>query len=342
MIVYDEAFECDMRECGVCGNRNEMGDTHCAYCSEPLELAMHKVYIEKSFSADHMDIISKSNEFMRDYEAQGFKLSLRQLYYQFVATVPGFANTDASYKRLGGILTHARYAGLVPFEGLEDRGRKCEVPNNQTDPAATLEHLQYRYGEDMWEDQDTYVEVWVEKDALSSVIERPCNRLRVPFMACKGYMSSSAQYEAGKRFLAAHEAGKRLLLLHLGDHDPSGIDMTADNKRRLELFTECRVDVRRIALTREQIEEHNPPPNPAKVTDSRAKAYIAEHGDTSWELDALRPAVIDKLISSELTEVVDPARWNAKQALEEENRKLLRRVETHAAEVFDFVKNLED
>lgn len=83
---------------------------------------------------------------------------------------------------------------------------------------------------------------------------------------------------------------ERRVILHLGDHDPSGIDMTRDISDRLELFG-ADVEVKRIALNWDQIDEFTPPPNPAKLSDSRAGAYIAEYGDESWELDALEPTL---------------------------------------------------
>lgn len=324
-----------------CGNHNSEGQPRCGYCGERLEAhAEHKVYIPKNFSAAHEQIISQANDFLDDFEQQGFSVSLRQLYYQFVASVPGFPNTEQSYKRLGGIITNARLAGRISFDSIEDRGRSCYAVGSQPDPNKVLDNLAYRYSEDYWAGQDSYVEVWVEKDALSGVIERPCNRLRVPHMACKGYMSASAAYEAGQRFKDAHDAGKTCVLIHLGDHDPSGIDMTRDNGKRLQMFAESPVKISRIGLNMDQIEKYSPPPNPTKVTDSRAEDYITRFGYTCWELDALSPKVIDRLITDEVNKYIDPDEWSDTTRRERINRALIDKIEANKEAVFEFVRSL--
>lgn len=248
-----------------------------------------------------------------------------------------FPNTDQSYKRLGGIITDARLAGLISFERIEDRGRVVDEPYSQPNPRTVMDGIHHHYVEDLWANQDVYVEVWVEKDALSSVIQRPCNKLQVPFMACKGYMSASAQWAAGQRFKDAGERGKDCVLVHLGDHDPSGIDMTRDNHTRLELFSEQFIDIRRIALNRDQVEQYNPPPNPAKISDSRAADYIAMHGRKSWELDALTPSVIGKLITDEVNGLIDARRWNEAIERQRHNRLEIQKVSNDADAVWDFV-----
>jgi hypothetical protein len=341
MPNYDDD-EDDLHHCGICYSLNHSDETHCGYCGEVLEThgGLH-VYVEKNFSDPHMEIIKRAKIFMDEYVADGYKMSLRQLYYQFVANVEDFANTEASYKRLGGIVTDARLAGLLDFSVIEDRGRNCQEWGSQDDPKAVLDDLEWRYSEDFWANQDAYVEVWVEKDALSSVIERPCSRLNVPFMACKGYMSASAQWEAGNRFKAAADQGKHTVLIHLGDHDPSGIDMTRDNKDRLALFVGSPVEVRRVGLNMDQIEKYNPPPNPTKVTDSRAKEYLRKFGHTSWELDALKPSVIADLIDVEVRKFIDADLWNRTGVMERQNRQEIAKISKHRKAVFDFVKTLE-
>jgi hypothetical protein len=324
-----------------CGNHNETWDTECGLCGEPLGRgqsynAPHQVYVSKEFSDAHMRIITKANEILDDYERQGYMLTLRQLYYQFVSSDSDFPNTDQSYKRLGGIVTDARLAGLIDFAQIEDRGRTVDTPYSQTDPATVMDGIHHHYVEDLWLDQNTYVEVWVEKDALSSVIERPCKELQVPFMACKGYMSSSAAWAAGQRFKEAGDRGKDCVLVHLGDHDPSGIDMTRDNHKRLEMFSEQNIDIRRIALNRDQVERYGPPPNPTKLSDSRAKEYLIEHGQKSWELDALTPSVIGNLIRTEVKLFIDTEVWNATLAKQAYNRGQIEKVSGNSTDVWEF------
>ena len=129
MVLYNDDGTVDETaiECTEgCGNHNYPGTVFCDLCGERQDfgsLAVHHVYVEKNFSVAHMDIIMKANRILDDYERQGFKLTLRQLYYQFVSSDSDFPNTDQSYKRLGSIITDARLAGLISFERIEDRGR---------------------------------------------------------------------------------------------------------------------------------------------------------------------------------------------------------------------------
>ena len=339
-MSYDDDDE-NLIECSTCQCANHPEEEFCGYCGERLSNTPHRVYVEKTFNSEHTKIINQAVEFLASYEDEGYKASLRQLYYRFVSSVPGFANTEASYKRLGGIINNAKLAGLIDFDSMEDRGRSCTIPWSQPVVEDAMKDLPYSYGEDFWEDQEAYVEVWVEKDALSNVIERPCEALRVPYMACKGYMSGSATWEAGGRFENAVARGKRPVLIHLGDHDPSGIDMTRDNGSRLSMFAGADVEVRRIGLNMDQIEQYNPPPNPTKVTDSRAEDYIRQFGHTCWELDALSPSVIAKLIEKEIKKFIDPDIWNETIERQRENRAFLTKVERNADRVFDFVRGLD-
>ncbi|MBU6429986.1 MAG: hypothetical protein KGR26_13310, partial [Cyanobacteria bacterium REEB65] len=161
------------------------------------------------------------------------------------------------------------------------------------------------------------------KEALVGVISGICNRLRVDFFACRGYNSQSEQWRAGQRFQGYQMKGQRPIVFHLGDHDPSGIDMTRDNRERLEMFAGVPVAVQRLALNMPQIEELNPPPNPAKLTDVRARDYIERYGESSWELDALSPTYIRDLISSAVGRLRDEKAWETALAQEVGERQLM-------------------
>jgi hypothetical protein len=141
-----------------------------------------------------------------------------------------------------------------------------------------------------------------EKDAISGVLSPLARELHVTLVVNRGYSSQSAMYEASKRFIEHGDAD--CTILYLGDHDPSGEDMVRDVRDRLRTFG-AEVHVEKIALTMDQIEEYNPPPNPAKVSDPRAAEYIAKHGDSSWEVDALPPDVLQDLIRDSIKRLVD-------------------------------------
>lgn len=282
---------------------------------------MKEAFIEHRFKRKSMEYIAAANKIIREMQAAGYTLTIRQLYYQFVARglLP---NTQNNYKMLAGLMDDARKAGHVDWDAIEDRTRYLRKITNFSGPKAFLDRMARRYyAEDLWRDQDYYAEVWVEKDALLGVVERPCNENRVPYLACRGYPSSSELYLAGKRFERQMDAGKRCVLFYLGDHDPSGIDMTRNADELVGMFARSGgVEIRRLALNMDQVEQYNPPPNPAKETDSRFWEYQGKYGDESWELDALYPAVLDQAIRDGIASIIDQDKFDVNLAAEKENK----------------------
>ena len=255
-------------------------------------------YKDIRFRQSSLDLIYLVNQVISEYQAQGYELTLRQAYYQLVARgyIP---NNERSYKNIGNLINDGRLAGLIDWYAITDRTRNLRRNSHWETPSEVIESAKYSYLLDKWEGQPNYVEVWVEKDALVDVVGQACRPLDVPFFSCRGYTSQSEMWVAAQRFINQEHREQRIII-HLGDHDPSGIDMTRDIQERLEMFG-ADVYVKRVALTMEQIEQFNPPPNPAKITDSRCDKYIAMYGYESWELDALEPKVITDLIRSEVT-----------------------------------------
>jgi hypothetical protein len=272
-------------------------------------------YIEKRFNASSVAIIEQANEIIEAYREEGYVLTLRQLYYQFVARdlIP---NTQKEYKRLGSIINDARLAGHIDWEAIEDRTRSLDRLPHWDSPQDILEAVAGQYRTDKWANQHWRVEVWIEKEALAGVFESACVPLEVPFLSCRGYGSQSVMWRAARRLMAYERAGQEVRILHFGDHDPSGIDMTRDIQDRLRLFG-FGGEVLRVALNMDQVREHKPPPNPAKVTDSRSTGYIAKYGAQSWELDALEPAILSRLVRDNVAELVDSEQWDTDIAQEE-------------------------
>lgn len=257
-------------------------------------------YKEIRFQQKSLDLIELVNQVVDEYSAQGYELTLRQVYYQLVARgyIP---NNERSYKNVGSLINDGRLAGLIDWNSVTDRTRNLRKAGHWDNPADVIASARYSYNLDKWEGQPNYVEVWVEKDALVDIVGQACNPLDTPYFSCRGYTSQSEMWSAAQRFIRQDDREKRIII-HLGDHDPSGIDMTRDIQERLELFG-ADVYVKRVALTMNQIQTYNPPPNPAKITDSRASKYIDQFGDESWELDALEPKVITDLIKKQVTDV---------------------------------------
>lgn len=266
-------------------------------------------YAPRAFGSVAMARIGVANDIIRDYRKDGLTLTLRQLYYQFVAR--GYLpNEQKEYNSLGRLISDARMAGLVSWTAIEDRTRGLRGTQSFINPGQAIRTVRNSYRRDLWQRQEFRPEVWIEKDALVGVIEGICVQERVDFFSCRGYNSQSEQWRAGRRFQRYVCAGQRPIVFHLGDHDPSGVDMTRDNQERLSLFCGVPVMVVRLALNMDQIERYAPPPNPVKFTDSRATGYVAAHGEQSWELDAMEPRALRDLIRASLARLRDDALWN--------------------------------
>lgn len=279
-------------------------------------------YVEKRFRADSLVLIERCNSVIEDYKAQGYSLTLRQVYYQMVARgiIP---NNERSYKNLGNLLNDARLAGLIDWNAIEDRTRNLKGLSHWDTPSDIIENVAYSYRLDKWADQEYYVEVWVEKDALAGIVGQACNELDVNYFSCRGYVSQSEMWGAARRLRRIAREGQEIVLLHLGDHDPSGIDMSRDIRDRHVLFENFDLEFKRLALNMDQIDHYQPPPNPAKITDSRAKNYIRRFGSESWELDALEPQVISDLIRDNVLRYRDEDLYRKVKAREDEEKLLL-------------------
>lgn len=296
-------------------------------------------YERNNLHGKTLRLLEQANAIIDEYQTKGFSLTLRQLYYQFVARGL-LANKQANYKMLGEVLSSGRRNGLVDWDAIVDRTRFLRRPPSWTSPQDILSSCANQYKADLWANQPNYVEVWFEKDALLGVFERACEDFRLPMFSCRGYVSDSECWAAAQRFEAAERDGKECVLLHFGDHDPSGLDMTRDIGDRLFLFGASHVNVRRLALNMDQVEEYNPPPNPAKETDSRFADYLDKYGDESWELDALSPEVLAALVAKEVESLVVAKRWKAGLKQETIDRTTLASISNNYGEVKTFLANL--
>ncbi len=304
-------------------------------------------YITHKFQQDALLIIASANRVIENYRKQGYTLTLRGLYYQFIAEDlfsddwidedynlrnrldPRTKNTVKNYKRLGSLINDARLAGLIDWEGIEDRMRDLSERPHWDGPKEFMESVIPQYHIDLWADQKSYVEVWGEKDAISNILEKACKPLDVPFFVCRGNTSQSEMWQAAQRIGKRIEQGRKAVILHVGDHDPTGVDMTRDIRDRLTRFCEYDVadvpTVVRIGLTMDQILELNPPPNPVKATDSRSTKYVEEFGSECWELDAMKPDYLVSLVHDRILDYLDVVRFNARIRKESLERKEMMR-----------------
>lgn len=326
------------------------------------------------WDTDKEVVISHIVQIVREYQRDGYVLTLRQLHYQLV-TKNWIVNHDTAYKKLGSILDDCRYAGIIDWDAIEDRGRVPYLPywvnNAQEAIDDTIDHFRI----DRQEKQKNAVELWTEKDALSGILRRTTTRYHVRLVVNKGYTSSSAIYNAYERIVKSILNGKVATILYFGDHDPSGLDMVRDIRERLtfmlsngdqlindpDFFAKMEVwwidggfqiwdvvkagfcpeevmgllsepsfdqaekwdkqfqagrmamyiserglfNVIPIGLTMDQIEEYNLPPNPTKLTDSRAAGYVRKFGKTCWEVDALKPQILTDIVDHHIQEQIN-------------------------------------
>lgn len=281
-----------------------------------------EAFIQKKFKTESLAAIKIIDAILEEYRRQGYRLSLRQAYYQMVARGHIQENSARSYKNMGSLVSDARQAGLLDWSMIEDRGRETVKANHWTSVSSILRACAEQYRINKWLTQPYHIEVMVEKDALSGVLEPVCRDLDIPITANKGYSSSSTMYEIGKR-LSTHStrSRKKITVIYLGDHDPSGIDMTRDVDERLKMYSRVNsIEVVRVALNYDQVEVLNPPENPAKETDSRYEDYRAEFGESSWELDAVEPVQLASLVREAVLARRDDKLWQVALAEEKEQR----------------------
>lgn len=265
------------------------------------------------WEADKEETIEQIVNIVEDYDRQGYVLTLRQLHYQLV-TENLIVNHESAYKKLSTILDDCRYSGIIDWDAIEDRGRIPYLPYAVDDVENALNDTVEQYRLDRMKGQDNYIELWTEKDALSGILKRVTSKYHIQLVVNKGYTSSSAMYRAYQRIVEALKRKQFTTILYFGDHDPSGLDMIRDIEDRLKLMCEqgeyelefdsiC--EVVPIGLTREQITKYKLPPNPTKVTDPRAKWYVKKFGKICWEVDALKPQVLTKIVDDHISSRID-------------------------------------
>ena len=268
---------------------------------------MKEQFKSQRISGDRQLLIGHANTILESYAAEGYRLTLRQLYYQLVARniIP---NRVQEYSKLSSVMVTARMCGHTDWDFLEDRLRIPYLEYAVNNVQEALEDTISQYKRNRQEGQPYCIEVWTEKDAVSNILKRVTQLFHVNLLVNRGYSSCSAMFRAAERF---KRDGNPVAILYVGDHDPSGLDMLRDIRERLYEFDTEDFEVVHVALTYDQIEEYHPPPNPAKTTDPRSTGYIAEHGDNSWELDALSPSDLERIVREAVEEFLDKEQFDA-------------------------------
>lgn len=298
-------------------------------------------YVETRFNKYSLHILHEANKVIIAWQAKGYRLTLRQIYYRLIATdkipdswidevynkakglAPRTKNTIRNYKRLGDILNSGRIGGKVDWDAMEDRTRNLLGLQHWDSPEDGLKWLAEQYRIEKWKDGQKYrVEVWIEKDALLGIFERVCcePNIDVQYFSCRGYNSQSEMWGASQRILYyERERKQQTIILQFSDHDPSGVDMTRDIRARLKMFG-CNTIIKRLGLTIEQVRKFKLPPNPAKENDIRFAGYAEKFGNDSWELDALEPDVLASLVRNAVLRIRNKVAWNAALEVEAQQK----------------------
>jgi hypothetical protein len=282
------------------------------------------------FSDESLAMIQKMNEIVAGFMQKGFVLTVRQLYYQLVAQdlIP---NSEKSYKRITNLVNDARTAGEMDWDAIEDRTRAFDRRTRWNSGREILQASAEGFHMDMWENQPCRPFVVIEKEALVGVLTKICRSYDVPLLAARGYPSGTVLREFATEDILPNIFDQRIVIIHLGDHDPSGLDMTRDLAERVAMFAEFdthghEVEVLRVALNMDQIKARKPPPNPAKSTDSRFSEYRRRYGDKSWELDALPPEYLVELVEANIQAQIDRHAWKTRRAHVESVRSQLAKI----------------
>jgi len=290
-------------------------------------------YINQKPQEKTLKLYEQVNSIIDEYREQGYTLTVRQIYYQLVSRNYIENNTD-EYKNIAGHISNGRKEGYIDWDMIEDRTREFNPIAHWETPADIIRAAANQYRRNLWEGQKNYIEIWTEKEALISVIEKSASSFDCDSYACRGYNSTSALWEAAKRFIKKTEQGRENIILYLGDHDPSGKNMVTVIEKWLPIYG-ATVKIERIALNMDQVELYDLPPQPLKtnekgeLTDTRAPKYKAEHGNQSWELDALKPETLDALITNAVKINLDQKKYNKALKKTEAERKQIQALQAY-------------
>ncbi|MBA7532115.1 hypothetical protein ES705_24341 [subsurface metagenome] len=259
-------------------------------------------------------IVPKVNELLASFS---YRPTLRQIFYRLVAALL-IPNTEVTYKGLSRATVAAREEDIIDPLAFQDRIRTSQggdygfgSPDDFIEAALDdLRNSPDNYTRTMWTTQQTMPIIWLEKDALFTPITTIASRYRVKVYAARGYSSFTAVYEAAQDI----DGAMPTRVLQLTDFDPSGEDMVRDLEDRLTRYGAADFEVKKIALTSDQVSTLALPPMPAKTSDPRYERFAASYGEEVVELDAIPPDELDRIVTAAITSLIDQDAWNAEIA----------------------------
>lgn len=260
--------------------------------------------------------MSRRRDALLEIVAHMKPMTVRQVFYQ--ATVRGLVEkSEAGYNKVQTDLVQMRRSGMLPYAWLTDNTRWQRKPRTFSSVEQALHDTARLYRKSLWDDAGSYVEIWLEKDALAGVVLPITELYDVPLMVARGYASLSFLHSAAEYI---NELDVPTYIYHCGDFDPSGVNAGEKIEQTLrELAPAAEIEFERIAVTPNQIDEWRLPTRPTKKTDSRAKNF----GDISVELDAIEPRLLRQLIGDVLNEHLPSHQLRVLKAAEESERDLI-------------------
>jgi hypothetical protein len=244
-------------------------------------------------------------------------MTVRQVFYRLVSQGV-IDKTEKEYKStVTRLLSSMRLSGDIPFGWIADNTRWMRKPKSYSSIEQALQRTAEAYRRSLWDDQEVYVEIWLEKDALAGVLYEVTKQWDVPLMVVKGFSSLSYLYEAAQ---AIKEQEKPAFLYYFGDRDPSGVHIDRNIEKRLREFApEAEITFERVAVTPEQIRTLRLPTRPTKKSDSRSKGFLGE----SVEVDAIPPQTLRDLVKKCITQHIGQHALEVMTVVEENERSIL-------------------
>jgi hypothetical protein len=263
--------------------------------------------------------VEARREALLDIIEAGRPMTVRQVFYQ--ATVSGLVEkAESGYAKVQTDLTVMRRAGELPYDWLADNTRWQRKPRTFSSVKQALRDTARFYRKALWADADSYVEIWLEKDALAGVIYPVTSMYDVPLMVARSYASLSFLYDAAEYI---NDLDVPAYIYHLGDFDPSGVNAGEKIEETLrEMAPDAHITFERIAVTEEQITEWNLPTRPTKSSDTRSKGF----GNISVELDAVDPNALRALVQETIEQHLPPDQFEVLKAAEQSEREIITRL----------------
>ena len=239
-------------------------------------------------------------------------MTVRQLYYQM--EMRGFVGkTDADYDKVQRACLQMRRQGELSYDKIVDSSRERRTVYQYSGMRQALEDLHETYRRNYWLDQPVHVEVWCEKDALTSIINPVCQGYGVAFQALRGFDSESFAYESAKDIKAI---GKPARIYYFGDHDPSGWWIVRGLEPQLRDFG-ADTTVMHMGVTPAQVSNMGLPTRRGKRSDKRYPGFVQHFGsDSCTEVDAIAPDTLRDMVESCILRNIDVESWMRAKSLE--------------------------